>query len=154
MKGILLKRWCWHGPSSISAKVMHEILMVRQEVFILEQCCLYADIDKFDMTAQHLVGRDSKGYLIAYCRLIGPGEHYQEPAVGRVLVAKSFRGYGIARDLMRQAERRSEKLYQTRNIRLNAQSYLQAFYETLGYKYVKGPYDEDGISHVEMLKVD
>jgi ElaA protein len=144
--------WSWHRLGDMASGLLLEILQLRQEVFILEQQCLYPDIDGLDPIAHHLVGRDAKGIIVAYCRIFAPGDYYSEAAVGRVLVAQSARGSGAARALMEEARRYCEESFSKRAIRLNAQAHLQGFYESLGYVQVRGPYDEDGIPHVEMLK--
>ncbi len=144
--------WQWYRFGDLAAGLLLEILHLRQDVFILEQQCLYPDIDGLDPISHHLVGRDAKGIAAAYCRVFAPGDYYSEPAVGRVLVARSARGTGAARALMTEAHRYCAETFGTGAVRLNAQAYLQGFYESLGYGHVRGPYDEDGIPHVEMLK--
>lgn len=144
--------WTWLRVPEMTGAEMHEILMVRQTVFILEQRCFYGDIDVLDLTAHHLVRRDAAGCLTAYCRVMEPGTHYAEPTVGRVLVASEARGGGLAKELMAEAHRYCQTRFGTPMVRLNAQAHLRKFYESLGYKAVRGPYDEDGIPHIEMLR--
>ncbi|MDE0811665.1 MAG: GNAT family N-acetyltransferase [Alphaproteobacteria bacterium] len=144
--------WSWHRMGDMAAGLLLEILHLRQDVFILEQQCFYPDIDGLDPIAHHLVGRDDSGIIVAYCRVFAPGDYYSEPAVGRVLVGRSARGVGIARAMMEEANRYCAEKFATNKLRLNAQEHLQSFYESLGYGHVRGPYDEDGIPHVEMLK--
>jgi ElaA protein len=145
--------WSWHRLGDMAAGLLLEILQLRQDVFILEQQCLYPDIDGLDPIAHHLVGRDANGIIAAYCRVFGPGDYYSESTIGRVLVGPSARGTGAARALMEEAHRYCEATFAKRAVRLNAQAHLQGFYESLGYSHVRGPYDEDGISHVEMLRM-
>lgn len=144
--------WSWHRLGDMAAGLLLEILHLRQDVFILEQQCFYPDIDGLDPMAHHLVGRDGAGIIVAYCRVFAPGDYYSEPAIGRVLVARSARGGGVARALMEEAHRYGRETFGTDAARLNAQAHLQGFYESLGYAHVRGPYDEDGIPHVEMLR--
>jgi ElaA protein len=144
--------WSWHRLGDMAAGLLLEILQLRQDVFILEQQCLYPDIDGLDPIARHLVGRDGSGVIVAYCRVFGPGDYYSEVAVGRVLVARSARGTGAARALMEEAHRYCGEALGGSAVRLNAQAHLQGFYEGLGYSHVRGPVDEDGIPHVEMLR--
>jgi ElaA protein len=136
----------------MAAGLLLEILQLRQDVFILEQKCFYPDIDGLDPIAHHLVGRDASGVIVAYCRVFAPSDYYSEVAVGRVLVGRSARGTGTARALMEEAHRYGALTFGNTAVRLNAQSHLLGFYESLGYGHVRGPYDEDGIPHVEMLK--
>ena len=145
-------RWRWFGFADMPAELLLEVMQTRQDVFILEQRCLYPDIDGLDSIAHHLLGRNSSSLICAYCRVFAPGDYYSEPAIGRVLVTKAARGKGMARALMEEAHRYCQEQFATPAVRLNAQAQLQDFYESLGYIPVYGPYDEDGISHVEMLR--
>jgi ElaA protein len=144
--------WSWHRLGEMAAGLLLEILHLRQGVFILEQECFYPDIDGLDPMAHHLVGRDGAGIIVAYCRVFAPGDYYSEPAIGRVLVAKSARRTGAARAMMEEAHRYGRETFGADAARLNAQAHLQGFYESLGYSVVRGPYDEDGIPHMEMLR--
>lgn len=144
--------WSWHRLGDMAAGLLLEILQMRQDVFILEQQCLYPDIDGLDPIAHHLVGRDASGIIAAYCRVFAPGDYYSEVAVGRVLVGRSARGNGASRAMMEEAHRYCQKTFAKSAVRLNAQAHLQGFYESLGYARVRGPHDEDGIPHVEMLR--
>ncbi len=144
--------WSWHRLGDMAAGLLLEILHLRQDVFILEQQCFYADIDGLDPMAHHLVGRDASGVIVAYCRVFGPGDYYSEAAVGRVLVGRAARGSGVARTLMIEAHAYCEKTFGKGAARLNAQAQLQDFYESLCYAHARAPYDEDGIPHVEMLR--
>jgi ElaA protein len=146
--------WSWHRLGDMAAGLLLEILQLRQDVFILEQQCFYPDIDGLDPMAHHLVGRDGAGIIVAYCRVFAPGDYYSEPAIGRVLVARSARGTGAARAMMEEAHRYGGENFGTDAARLNAQAHLQGFYESLGYTAVRGPYDEDGIAHMEMLRAN
>jgi ElaA protein len=144
--------WSWHRLDAMAPGLLLEVLQLRQEVFILEQQCLYPDIDGLDPIGHHLVGRDSSGLVSAYCRVFAPGDYYSEPAVGRVLVGASMRGKGVARALMEEAHCYCLDTFGTPLVRLNAQAHLLEFYEGLEYAQVRGPQDEDGIPHVELLK--
>jgi ElaA protein len=147
-------RWSWFGLADMPAELLLEVMQTRQDIFILEQRCLYPDIDGLDPIAHHLVGRNSSSLICAYCRVFAPGDYYSEPAVGRVLVSMAARGKGTARALMEEAHRYCWEQFTTPAVRLNAQAQLQGFYESLGYAPVRGPYDEDGIPHVEMLRAE
>ncbi len=144
--------WRCEPFSSLSGTDVHAILKLRQDVFVLEQTCLYPDIDGKDTEATHLLAERNGEGLIACARLFAPGNYYAEAAVGRVVVAASARGGGLARVLMNKAHQEVERLWGTNRTRLGGQAYLKAFYESLGYEAVVGPYDEDGIPHYEMVR--
>jgi ElaA protein len=94
------------------------------------------------------------GALVAYCRLLPPGTKYAEASIGRVLTTKEGRGTGAGRSLMTEALRRAQDLWPGQAIRIGAQRYLDRFYGEFGFVQCSEPYDEDGIMHIEMLRVD
>ena len=130
---------------------MFEALHLRQQVFVLEQQCLYPDIDLIDLEALHLVGRGDDGALIAYLRIIPPLGKYPGPAIGRVVTAANARGGGLGRTLMLEGIRQTQAQFPGSDLFLSGQTYLQAFYESLGFEAVGEPFDEDGIEHIEMV---
>lgn len=144
--------WTFESFENLSCSDLYDILRHRQNIFVLEQQCFYPDIDGKDHRARHLIGRESDGTFLAYLRVLGPGDYYDEPALGRVLVTPEARGRGLARKLMQEGHARVQALYGDVPMRLNAQAYLKDFYLSVGYEIVRGPYDEDGIPHYEMLK--
>ena len=144
--------WSCLSLTEMEPRQLFELFKIRQEIFVIEQSCIYPDIDKYDLSCWHLLGYGFDLELHAYCRLLKPGGAYEEPTIGRVFVVKEYRGLGLARNLMSEAHRRCESILGTKTIRLNAQVYLQKFYESIGYKSVSLPYDEDGIMHIEMLR--
>ena len=146
--------WSCLCLGEMSSYQLFELLRVRQNVFIIEQSCIYSDIDKHDLLCWHLLGYSHNSELNAYCRLLKPQTIYNEAAIGRVLVKREYRERGLARELMLEAHRRCELIFQSKIVRLNAQVYLKQFYEDIGYRCVSDPYSEDGIMHVEMLRVD
>ncbi len=142
----------WHFFDQLSIEQLYEILTLRQDVFILEQNCAYTELDGLDLHSWHLSGRDAKGELLAYLRLTKPGHKYREPAIGRVVTARSVRGTGIGRELMIMGISKAEELYPGEGIRLSAQVYAQGFYESFGFIEIGEPYDDEGIMHVEMVR--
>ena len=129
-----------------------EIFELRQRVFVLEQACLYADIDFIDRKAWHLCGRDESGLLVAYLRLIPPLGKYPGPAIGRVVTNPDARGGGLGRTLMLEGIRRTEEMFPERGLFISAQTYLIKFYQSLGFVTDGEPFDEDGIEHIEMIR--
>jgi ElaA protein len=152
MSPIISVKWSCLRLSEMSAQRVHELLKTRQEVFILEQRCLYPDIDEIDISCFHMMGYNINQKLIAYCRLIESGAVFNEPTIGRVLIIKQYREMGLARRLMLEAHKYCETVIGSKEVRLNAQLYLQKFYEDIGYQCVSNPYDDDGIMHIEMLR--
>ena len=143
--------WQWARFGELDTETLYALLEARQQVFILEQACLYPDIDGIDRDAYHLLGWRGRE-LAAYLRCVPPGRKYAEPSLGRVLTTAAARGSGIGLDLIATGVRLAQDLYPGQRIRISAQLYLQAFYERFGFEAVSAPYDEDGIPHIEMLR--
>ena len=143
--------WCWLRFDEISTSLLYDILRLRQEVFVIEQNCVYLDVDGWDGSALHLIGRDAKG-IVAYARVFGPGVKYPEASVGRVLTAMRARRTGAGRALMTEAVRGVDERWPGAAIRLDAQQYLVEFYRSFGFDVTSNVYIEDGIPHVRMLR--
>lgn len=135
---------------------LYEVLAQRQKVFVLEQQCFYNDFDGLDFGAHHLVGwrraGDGSRELVAYLRVLSPGAKYDEMSIGRVLTTQAARGTGAGRELLAQGIAYAEQLHPGHRIRIGAQQYLEAFYQSFGFKTISEPYDEDGIMHIDMLR--
>jgi ElaA protein len=147
--------WQWQAFSDIPVADLYQVLYQRQQVFVLEQKCLYPDIDGYDQGAHHLMAWhtvDGKRELAAYLRCIAPGVKYTEMSLGRVLTAPSARGTGIGRKLLEQGIARAEALHPGHRFRIGAQQYLEKFYASFGFNTVTAPYDEDGIMHIDMVR--
>lgn len=148
-------RWQWSSFEELSRHELYEILKARQAVFVVEQNCVYQDIDDLDPVAWHLVGwlQDEAGEtLAAYLRVVFPGSKYPEPSLGRVLTTLSARGTGLGRELLREGITRTLTAFPGASIRISAQQYLEQFYAEFGFQTVSEAYLEDGIPHVEMLR--
>ena len=144
-------RWEWKGFNELSAEEMYTVLCVRQEVFVLEQECLYLDADGKDRKSFHLMGFDGNE-LMAYARIVEPGISYKEVSIGRILSSKNARGTGAGVELMNQALTRIELMYGKVPVRISAQSYLEKFYKKFGFEPTGKEYLEDEIPHMEMLR--
>jgi len=141
--------------SELSALRLYQVLKLRQDVFVLEQQCLYADTDNLDQQALHfLLISEEDDDLVAYCRVLPAGTSYPEVAIGRVVVAPNARNKGFAKQLMQKAIHFIEDEMQAPAIKISAQSHLQHFYQSLGFIICSSPYDEDGIEHVEMTLIN
>jgi ElaA protein len=145
-------RWLWLRFDELTRDQLYQILGLRERVFIVEQKCVYPDIDGRDVHAHHLLGLDGAGALVAYLRLVAPGHRYAEPSIGRVVTDPGVRGHGFGHALMREAIRRAEEAYPGMPIRMSAQRYLERFYTGHGFVALGDPYDEDGIEHREMVR--
>ena len=148
--------WQWKQFNHLTIDDLHEILSVRQQVFAVEQNCVYQDVDQLDKFSWHLTGwnieNSTSRQLVAYLRVVYPTYKYDEPSIGRVLTVSNVRGTGMGKKLMATALSHIDKEYSGQAIRISAQQYLQKFYAEFGFKKTLGPYDEDGIPHIEMLK--
>ena len=135
----------------LAPRELHDALALRQRVFVVEQACVYQDVDGKDPNALHLLGRDEHGALVAYARILAPGVRFDVAAIGRVVIAPERRGEGLARTLMLEAIRVARDHHGPR-VALSAQAHLEAFYASLGFVRVGDEYDEDGIPHVDMRR--
>jgi ElaA protein len=131
----------WHFSrfADLTPFDLYDVLAARQNVFILEQTCLYPDIDGYDLEAHHL-------------RVLAPGAKYDEMSIGRVITTPAARGSGAGRALLDQGIAHAEALHPGHRIRIGAQQYLERFYASFGFETVSAPYDEDGIMHIDMLR--
>lgn len=142
--------WRFARFDELAARDLYDILQLRTEVFVMEQDCVFQDMDGADPAGWHLYAR-MDGRVAAYCRFLGAGAKFAEPSIGRVVTAMPVRGTGLGRLLMIEAIRRGRALWPGLPIRIGAQQRLERFYQSLGFTTASAPYDEDGIPHVEML---
>jgi ElaA protein len=137
--------------AQLSPEELYQILRLRSEVFVVEQNCVFLDMDNKDQSCHHLSLYQGEE-LAAYSRIVPAGISYAEVAIGRVISAPAFRGKGLGRKVMEAAIDACEKLYGPVPIRLGAQTYALEFYASLGFQAEGDTYDEDGIEHIEMVK--
>lgn len=130
---------------------LYEVLQLRAEVFVVEQDCVYQDIDRKDQKALHVLGYEGKE-LVAYTRLFPPGVYFKEAAIGRVVVRQEHRKKNYGHEILKASIHAIEQQFKTAAIKLSAQVYLTRFYESHGFKQVGEGYLEDGIPHIAMLK--
>ncbi len=147
----MVEKWQWHTFEEISGALMHEIMAIRQEVFIVEQQCIYLDADQYDRVSLHLTGRDREGRIIVYLRLSDPGSRFATPSIGRVLTVPKSRGKGLAKEAVNRAIQRCREDYSSTQMKVSAQQYLKDFYADFGFVVSGPPYDEDGIVHTDMV---
>ncbi len=130
---------------------LHELLQLRSEVFVVEQDCVYQDIDGKDLKALHIIGKINEK-IVAYTRCFAPGIYFKEAAIGRVVVDMEHRKYKLGHKIMTASLEAIKQHYNTENIKLSAQTHLKKFYESHGFSQVGEGYLEDGIPHIAMIK--
>jgi ElaA protein len=139
--------------SELSPVELARIYRARQQVFSIEQQCIYLDADEFDERAFHLAAWSPVHVVpLAYARLVNPGCKYAEPSMGRVITTAPARGLGLGRELVRRVIEHSTLVHPGQAIRISAQERLARFYAGFGFEVVGSPYSEDGIAHLEMLR--
>ncbi|KUM01736.1 GNAT family N-acetyltransferase [Chromobacterium subtsugae] len=145
--------WHCHGFDGFTPLALYQVLQLRDRVFVLEQQSLYGDVDGVDTHCLHLSGRDEAGRLLAYARLIAPGEKYPDAAaIGRVVVEPAARGQGLGKALLAQAVAQCQARYPGRAIMLSAQQDASAMYAAFDFEPVSEPYDDGGILHLDMRR--
>ncbi|HTV24774.1 MAG TPA: GNAT family N-acetyltransferase [Polyangiaceae bacterium] len=145
-------RWRWAPFEWLTAVDVYDMLRLRQDIFVLEQRCLYRDIDGRDRQAFHGLGTTLGGELVAYARVLPPTPERDEPSIGRVVVAQHWRGKGVGRELMQTAIEFAGSQFQGRSVRISAQAHLEQFYASLGFVRLSPNYDDDGIPHCDMRR--
>lgn len=146
--------WRWCRFDELSVFDLQAIYRGRQQVFAIEQQCVYLDADGFDEVSGHLAAWAEGDCQVpwAYARIVHPGQKYAEPSIGRVITTGSARGTGLGRELVRRAIVCCEATFPGQGIRISAQTRLERFYVEAGFKAVGPPYMEDDIPHTEMLR--
>ena len=137
--------------ADLSTAQLYELLHLRSEVFVLEQKCIYQDLDHKDIQTgvQHLLMLDNKK-LLGYARLLPPKVSYDTPSIGRILISPKARDKGLGRLLIQESLNRTFALWPNANITIGAQSHLTALYQSFGFTEISDDYLEDGILHVDM----
>jgi len=143
--------WRFKSYDDLTKSELHDIMVLRQEVFVVEQNCPYLDADEKDKDSYHLMAYEHNS-LAAYLRLVKPGISYEEMSFGRILTAPTYRGKGLGIALMNEGINYSVKVFGTSNNRISAQTHLLPFYQKFGFESTGKEYLEDGIPHTEMLK--
>jgi ElaA protein len=135
----------------LTTKELYDLLQLRSEVFVVEQDCVYQDVDGKDQKAHHVLGYKNDT-LVAYTRIFKPGDYFDEASIGRVVVKGNERQYKYGYDIMNASVEAIKVNYNQTQIRISAQTYLKRFYNNLGFFEVGEEYLEDGIPHINMLK--
>lgn len=129
---------------------LYQVLQLRSEVFVVEQTCIYQDMDGKDLKALHVLGKQHED-LLSYARILTEDQAQGEIAVGRVIVAPSLRGTGEGHRLMAYCLSYVAEHFANPSVRISAQAHLVTFYEIHGFQSTGKNYLEDGIPHCEML---
>ncbi len=143
-------RWETRAFDELGPAALYAIIRLRNEVFVVEQNCVFQDADNKDQGCFHLMGW-ANDELAAYTRIAPPGYIYTEASIGRVITAAAWRGAGLGRLLMQVSIQKTLDIFGQTPIRIGAQEHLLGFYHSLGFQVAGDVYLEDGIPHAEML---
>ena len=143
--------WILKKFDDLKPAELYSILQMRNEVFVVEQKCVFQDADNKDQPSLHLMGWNGP-QLVAYARIVPPGISYPEPSIGRVITSPASRKNGTGKTLMLQAIQATESVHGKNIIRIGAQFYLKKFYESFGFIAEGDVYLEDDIDHIIMVR--
>jgi ElaA protein len=144
-------QWKIKRFEALSVFELYNLMQLRSEVFVVEQNCVYQDVDGKDEKALHLIGED-EGVTVAYCRVFKPKDYFDEASIGRVIVKDNYRDQKLGHTLMKEAIEVIKAEYNETKITISAQLYLKKFYESHGFIQTSEPYLEDDIPHIEMKR--
>jgi ElaA protein len=136
--------------SQLTTQELYDILQLRSEVFVVEQDCVYQDIDDYDQVAFHVMFYD-EDILAIYARILPPETYFENVSIGRIIVKETHRGKDYGHQLMRFCIDFISTEFGNQVIKISAQEHLKSFYEQHGFRQVGDEYLEDGIPHVAML---
>ena len=126
---------------------LYELLRIRSEVFVVEQDCVYQDMDYDDQPAIHLWLTEGDS-IVALCRVCPAGTHMDEVSIGRVITTVRGKGYG--RQIMLAGIEAAKEHFGAKKIDIEAQEYAKGFYEQVGFRQSSAPFILDGIPHIRM----
>jgi ElaA protein len=144
-------QWKIKSFENLSVHELYDIMRLRSEIFVVEQNCVYLDLDGKDKVALHLYG-EFEGKIVAYSRLFKAGISFENASIGRVVVDANYRDRKWGHDLMREAIAGIKNHFGESKITIAAQLYLKKFYESHGFVQTSEMYLEDDIPHIEMKK--
>ena len=136
--------------NELSTKELYAILQLRAEVFVVEQNCVYQDIDGKDEKALHVIGLKNNK-IVAYTRIFKAGDYFDKASIGRVVVAKNERKYGFGHVIFEYSVEAVKEHFKETSIKISAQLYLKKFYESHGFFQIGEGYLEDDIPHISMI---
>lgn len=135
----------------LSKDELYELLWLRSEIFVIEQHCVYQDLDYKDQKALHILGKRGTK-LVAYTRIFDANDYFEHASIGRVLVQKAYRKYGYGHAILSASIATVYSRFKTQQIVLSAQEHLLRFYNAHGFTEFGEVYLEDGIPHMKMIK--
>ncbi|NBX11608.1 MAG: GNAT family N-acetyltransferase [Chitinophagaceae bacterium] len=144
-------RWTLQEFSELTNSDLYELLKLRSAIFVVEQNCVFPDMDDKDYSSYHLCGWNNEK-LVAYTRLLPPGLAYENCSIGRVVTAASVRRQGIGKILMKKSIEACQQLFSSQDIEIGAQLYLEQFYGSFQFIREGEVYLEDGIDHIHMRR--
>ena len=137
--------------NELNSQEVYNILQIRSEIFVVEQDCVYQDIDFKDQKAFHVLGYKNDE-LIAYARIFNSGDYFNKPSIGRILVKENQRKFNYGFMLVSESIQFIENNFKEKSILISAQTYLTKFYNSLGFVQQGEGYLEDGIPHIKMIR--
>ncbi len=145
-------KWVTKPFSALTVNELYAILRLRSEVFVVEQNCVFLDMDNNDQIAYHTMGWVGED-LVASTRLFDKDQSYKDyQSIGRVVGSPKYRGLGIGKALMQYSIAECERLFGKGSIKIGAQLYLKKFYEEQGFEKAGELYYEDAIEHIPMIR--
>ncbi|MCL6293464.1 GNAT family N-acetyltransferase [Jejuia spongiicola] len=135
----------------LTTQELYDLLQLRSEIFVVEQDCVYQDIDGKDQKSLHVIGFKSNK-IVAYTRVFKSGDYFNYASIGRVAVVKNERQYKYGYDIMKASIEAIKNHFNETKIKISAQVYLKKFYTNLGFKVIGDEYLEDDIPHIAMIK--
>lgn len=143
--------WTFYSSfDDFTPRHLYEVLKLRQEIFIIEQDCIYNDIDGLDDKSEHVLLLEPDEVLIGYLRIVPAGIKFDECSLGRIAINRNYRGQGLGKKLVKKGIDKVE-MAEVQNIRIEAQAHLENFYEDIGFQTVSDIYDVDDIPHLQMI---
>jgi ElaA protein len=144
--------WQWCELHELAAPQWYAVMAARVAVFVVEQTCAYQELDGWDLRATHLIAWDGPD-VAAYLRCFAPGVKFPEASLGRILTSHRYRGSGLGRELVQRGLDRIEAHHPGAHVRIGAQARLERFYNSFGFVVASAAYLEDGIEHIDMVRM-
>jgi len=145
------ERMLWRAFEALSPAELYALLRLRSDVFVVEQNCVFPDIDGKDQAARHLLAF-AGDTLAGYLRVFAPAAGRDAAKIGRVVVAPPFRSTGLGRRLMAAALEDIAATLGPVPVELSAQAHLERFYAGFGFARISADYVEDDILHCDMRR--
>lgn len=147
-------RWRTLSFDALTTVQLYSLLRLRSEVFVVEQNCVYQDLDDYDQAASHTMAEDAAtGQVLCVARILAPGLKYPEASIGRVVTSPLLRRTGQGRELVAQAVEACTLRYPRYGITISAQQHLEDFYAAFDFVTMSEPYLEDNIPHIRMTRM-